>query len=229
MYDKNKLVSNLCLEVVEKQPNLNNPVVLAKLEELLAKEMQFFDRMKIQRRKDGSFWTCYAATPTEEQIDAAISRNGQAYIHNRGQLVFWAEEQLRLGKLKKLHLVTKQRMLEYLQDYRKIWGGIMESSPGDIGHLENFRVKQYPTHREIHCDVKLRRPYEELGPLKDFPITNGVFTTSQDLPFWKTMHLREVIAAYINEPDKDKRGFLEAIGRNLFTHVREMLLDLDQK
>ena len=151
-----------------KKFNQDDPDTRAALLELVAREQQFFNRHRIQKRRVGSYWVCLAVQPTQEELTHGCSHWSSGYIHNRGELVKYFEQNLEKYNKKGLLLCLNSVTGINVDESNEAKIARLMSPPTDLiyGHLSKFRIKDYGTHKELHANFKVAPMYAKLDATK---------------------------------------------------------------
>lgn len=139
----------------------NDPDTRAALRELVIREFSFFNRHRIHKRADGSYWARLAVQPTEEELTYGCNDLTAGYIHNRGEIVKYFEQNLE--KLEKRKLPVCRHSVAVRKDdmTNETFVANLLSPPSDdiMGRLSNLRIRDYGAHKEVHADFKPTKMY----------------------------------------------------------------------
>ena len=210
--------------LVPKKFNQDDPETRTALLELVAREQQFFNRHRIQKRRDGSYWVRLAVQPTQEELTHGCSHWSNGYIHNRGEIVKYFEQNLEMynkeGLLLCFNAVTGVNVKE--SNEAKI--ARLISPPADIiyGHLSKFRIKDYGTHKELHANFKAAAPYAGLDVTKMPQVCpSSMLMWTEPYLYYADQIKRFNLFYFDNEYSADQ---IVDMYRNNWTHAVEQLL-----
>lgn len=221
--------NNLCQEIVEETPVIDNtnPKVLARVRELEEKEAEFFNRMRIQKRPDGTMWLRAAITPTQADLDSATTGRVETLMLNRGSLFEYLEQRIASGKLRTVQLSDKN----YVESEFKRMAGKEVTRPGFVyGYLQNFRVKTYSDRKEIHCDVIIYPNFRAIAEITNGYVTNGFYIKYRSgHPYrWYPSDVSGHIGAYIEDIDKKPADYYQHLATMLKPRFRDELAELSK-